>query len=1190
MQLRVIPSRNTVAIILAFIALLALIIFFRPRNLEFVPGPEYPKKIDWTLLLEKLVSFGSILHDLGFTIPFWVSLAITLSTIAYEANKRHQEKKEKCQRVLKDFGVFFEEGGNALSDYERYELSKSTGRGFPVNPKLLVAKGFDASRENMPRIKSRIETQMRLKSGFHIIHVHAGSKQGKSVFLWRLVREFIKDQKKDRIRAAFWVLKDDISFQSRDTWDEFIFATKSFININKDKNIMLFLEDPFRKFKPNAKRQLLLHSESNFWSKFQKEFANCSKLTVVSISSFWGKVGNEESSKNMSKIGLLLTHNDIRNILMCHANFRKWKDAESAVSSFLSQPGILEKCGGNMSYLLYKFELSHISPAGDLRSLLDSNTESLVEKFEEWEDSDPKKRALLFVAYLNLLGLSAPDWLFADVRMLKRRDWDALVLNFVDCNAANEWELNVPFLPHILLGYQIDKIKSQDAAYEHLSEFFVDMLDPWIERSCDLLNSTDETLFTEASDFIRNLLHFTVEEKYRPVLTFSGYRIAQSLFKKHMKEIIEFVENTLMQVMNEDYSTVAHIRRWASTFARFGLVQEADKLYQRILQELPNLKTDKKIRIMIPLARGLAEVHIEDAIKIYHDLLFNPEYAQSGLIQRKALLTIAVTVLLRNSRANVANDWLQKLRNDIEWDSLLWLKEGEVCEELGGESNMRSAEDCFRKALSESEQSLAYNRKAKFNSLHRYAIFLIRNEKSLLDSKERPSIDSLLDEAEKIAYALMENVQAIHSARAMYLQKKGEYVGALEQYRKAVNWCRHEGIPNFRPYNQLANFLLENSVKLSEKTGQKRSLYLEEAEKCLTEILLQGEQTYGPECRSLFSILGRLVGGTVKETETEYPYFYQFENKERPNYDEALDLLNEAFESNPQDRFDPQKKTWQDVRVHVQVKDVLKNKSTKLPSREEKCRCLRLAQEHFKAAFEGFPPTGGSASERQKAHTITAIDAYAGFIWQWLVDQNCVDKNEGNDEADRYYEEAEMRLREWGLDSKDYEKAYDIHSHRVIFLFQSGKIPRLKRAGIPGMPNDDALGVPKIPLREARDSAVKAVSSIERALEVLSPHRRDYEDCFRLSASYLLLVLRALVRDADSCRNEKETLQWIQKYIEVAERLLNEAKWIRPSISAEISKEIGRFVNDKHLAKCWSMNTHLRARLANLCSMYEFSN
>ena len=1184
-------SRKTGAIILAFIALATLVIFYRLGNLEFVPVPEYQEKVGRTLLWEKLNSFGSILSSFGFTIPFAISLAITLGIFVWTANKQHQEKKEKRQQILKEFGVFFEEGGNTLSHYERYELSKSTRRGSPIDPKLLVAKNFDASRDDMPRIKSRIEAQMKSKNDFHVIHVHAGSKQGRSVFLWRLVSEFIKDRTKGRMRSEFWILKNDVSFQSKDTWDGVVSAIKSFININKGENVIFFLEDPFRKFKPSAKRQLLLDSEGNFWCAFHKEFANCTKLTVVAISSYWNMSRDEECTRNMSRLGLTLTHNDVRNILRSHANFREWKDAENEISNFLSLPGILEKCGGNISYLLYKSELSHIGHTGNIHSILDSDTESLVEKYEEWENTDSKTKTLLFVAYVNLLGLGAPNWLFSDVRMVNKRDWDPLISDFLDCNTANEWELKIPFLPHILLGEKVDRIKSKDVSYEYLSGFFFDLLSKWIGRSCDLLNSRDETLFIEASDFIRNLLHFTAEEKYRPVLTFSGYKIAQSLFKERKKEIMEFVENTLMQTMNEDDSTVAHIRRWASTFARFGLMKEADELYQRILEDLPNLKTDKKIRIMIPLARGLAEIHIDDAVKIYHDLLFNPEYAQSRLIQRKALLTSAVDALLRNNRAPIAIKWMQKLRNDIEWDPLLWLKEGEVREELGGENNMQNAEDCFRKALGESEKAAAYNRKTRMNSLHRYAIFLIRSETSLLGSRERPSIGSLLDEAEKIADALMENVEGIHSARAEYLQKKGEYVGALEQYRKAVNWCRHEGIPNSRPYTQLANFLLENSVKLLEKTGQDRSLYLEEAEKCLTEIMLQGEHLDGHVRRSLFSILGRLVGGTVREAEAEHPYYYQFENKGRPNYDEALDLLNEAFESNPQDRFDPQKKTWQDVRVHVQVKDVFKNKSTKIPDREEKCRCLRQAQEHFKAAFEGFPPTGGSASEKEKKHAIRTMDAYAGFIWQWLEDENCVDKNEGNDEADRYYGEAEMLLKEWGLDSKAYEKAYDIHSHRVIFLFQAGKIPRLMRPSIPGMPNSDALGVPRIPLLEARDSVVKAASSSERALEVLSPLRRDYEDCFRLSASYFLLILRALVRDShDLANNEKETLQWIQKNVEVAERLIEEAKGMRPSISAEISKEINRFINDRHLVGCWNRNMHLRARLANLCSMYGYSS
>ena len=1184
MQLHDVLSKKTAIIILALIAVAIVVVLYRPRNLQLLPdlGPQL--RVDWTWFWEKLYSLGPILNGvLGFTVGSLIFFAINL---ALRMKDKRQEKKKEFQQVLKEFGVFFEEGESVLSQYQNYKLTESTKRGGPVDPQLLVAKDRDALRDNLLRIEGMIGTRIKSKAGFHLIHVQAGSKQGRSVFLWRLVRDLIADRTKDRIRAEFWVLKSDVSFQSRDAWNQLILTTKSFMNVNKGKSIALFLEDPFRKFKPAARSQSALDSEDNFWRTFQREFADFSNLTVVAISSFWKIPQDEENARNVSRFGLLLTRNDVSNILRSYADFRGWKEPEKEVSVFLSQPGILEKCAGNLSYLLYRLELFHISPAGNIHSILGSDTEFLVEKYEEWEDNDPKKNILLFVAYVNLLGLLAPDWLFLDV---KKRDWDALVMDFLERNDAKEWELRIPFLPHILLQEKIDRIKSEDASYEHLSGFFIDLLSKWVARSCFFLNSRDEELSMEASDFIRNLIHFTAEEKYRPALTFSGYKIAQSLFKDRIKEIREFVEHTLMQMMQEDDSTVAHIRRWASTFAAFGLMKEADEFYQHILEELPNVRPDKKIRIMIPLARGLAEIHIDDAVKIYHTLLFDPQHAQSKLIQRKALLTSAVDVLLRNNKAPIAIEWMEKLRPHIDWDSLLWLKEGSVREELGGEDNLKKAEECFRKAIDESDREIRRNRKTKLNSLHRYAIFLIRNERNLPVFAERPIIDSLLDEAEKIAVALKENVEGIYSARAEYFQENGEPVKALEQYRKAVDWCRIEGIPNSRPYSQLANFLLENSVKLSE-TAQIRSQYLEEAERCLTEILFQSEQSYGQSRRSLFSILGRLVGGTVgREETTEVPYHYQFQDKQRPNYDEALTFLDEAFESNSHDRFDPQKKTFQDVRVHTQVKDVLINKAMEMTNKEERCRCLKEAQEHFKAAFEGFPQLGSSAREKEKWHTVTAIDAYAGFIWQWLEDQDCLDKKEGNNEADKYYERAEARMKEWGLDSKRYDKAYDMHSHRVIFLFQSGKIPRLKRPSLPGMSESDIPGVPIIPLLDARDSAVKAALCNERALEVLSPQRVDYEKCFRLSVGYLLMVLRALVRDSDCYpNNEKETSRWIQKYVEVTERLLNQAKSMKPSICAEITKEINRFTNDRHLDRCWSENRHLKTKLENVCLAYGY--
>jgi tetratricopeptide (TPR) repeat protein len=382
--------------------------------------------------------------------------------------------------------------------------------------------------------------------------------------------------------------------------------------------------------------------------------------------------------------------------------------------------------------------------------------------------------------------------------------------------------------------------------------------------------------------------------------------------------------------------------------------------------------------------------------------------------------------MVKNKQAFMAKMWIDQLRDSVEWDAALWLEYGrilEVSRGSTGRADYSGIEHCYMKAVELSRRGSPANPRSHFNAIHRYAIFLIRHFGDFKRVSDMPSIEDLLREAQVLAENTKQSMEAVFSAKGEVFEKRGDYGTALEEYRKAVSWCETRGLSNSRPYNRIANFILENATELSELTD------LAEAEKWLVVIVKRTDLSRYSKIQS-YNILGRLVGGTVRESKAAYPYL--FNGMRRPDYDEALKYLEEAFESDPETRFNAELKTWQDVRNHVDVKNVLVNKTQTLAAHEEKCKCLRKAQKHFRAAFERLPRENLNDREVQE-HVVRALDAYAYFLWNRLGREGCLGKRESKDQANHYYLEAQTLMVKLGLDSKSFEGADEIREHYRIF-------------------------------------------------------------------------------------------------------------------------------------------------------------
>lgn len=1008
----------------------------------------------------------------------------------------------------------------------------------------------------MPEIKKDIENHLRLKKRFHIFHIYANVKQGKTVFLRRLLRELMESRRKQEIDAQLRFLRDDQEFSSGHEWETFILTTQKYADTIK-KNLVLFLDDPLSRLSPKAKNDLSLFNIDKLLKTLNAAFKKYSNMTIIIASIFSGPYQDLSEEIGITHIPLHLTITDMKNIVFRHAELRRWdrKDAES----FLEQPGIFGKCGRNLLFLLYLFEEYHYRPR-PLRCVLDEKGSQCLGRYKELPDAG--KRMIRFSAFTHFLGLQVPR------KMLYNLD-------------APMYEIGLdpfsePFVCYIILREEIEDYR---AHHTDISEYFFDFLDPCFDSLCLSLKAEDEQFSQEASELLRNLLHFIEEERYRPLLVFHGHRIFKSLFDRHKNDILRFVHDRLLPKIEARPQLTEHIRRWASTLAKLGQFKEAEDLYEKILRLLPGLEVNTRVKVMIPLAKGLASSQSRElrtkAIEIYRDLLFNPEYARSAISKRE-ILTSATSFLVRARQPDTAEEWLGKLRESVEWDALLWLEEGMVKETSHTSMELEAADLCYRKAIEQSKPMISLKPRTCFNALHRYAIFLTRHHDSIPSDGDRPSIESLLEDARKIAEVLDESVEAVYQARGEFFEKtKKDYTKALEEYRKAVEWVQDKGVPNPRPYIKVSNFLCENAIELSKVSSHGPAEYLTESEGFLRTIT-QSEDFDIHSRRICFNILGRLVGGTRKEAKKAYPY--RFEQAQRPNYDEAIGYLENSFESDENNRFDTRLKTWQDILTHAIVKDILVKKAAETPNLQDKCACLEEAQKHFKATFEGLPREENGLHTRQiKENVITATDAYADFVWERLGKEGCLGESESYKEAEDCYTQAIEKIEEWKLNSASFTKAYEIYAHYATFLWET-KVPKRE---IP-----PKIKVPEIPLKEyAKKTLMKIVTYNERALQVLSPKQDAYKAKFERTTVIILFVLRTLVRDAWHHGNTRETQQWVEKYSEAAGQMLRKSKEVDIKITNAV-EEIQRFLKDRELRSFWKNDSHLEKKIERLIQLY----
>lgn len=1029
-------------------------------------------------------------------------------------------RSETRNRAKQDFTSYFREPSQPPKG-TRTEQPKR----FPLPASRLIASGFGANRELYERVKQDIAKHLQ-SNAFHIVNISGRRHSGKTVLLEQLASGLASEQNSQKIYkdAEFWLLREDGKPSSRESWEKLKSVVREYAKTTQRK-LVLFVDDMLSKLPEDGKASLEMERASDFWMKLSEYFGEVKIIFVTALrpeemdgmSSEQDYISDNEefgSQEYVTNFPLRLSLPEMKEILRCCGMILFNESPayasgpfERKLADFVSKPGIMTKCRGDLFFLQYLF--GKFVTEANIGIHLPAKTQTMYSNYTTWRDKD-KGQLLLFTSLVQVLGLIIPDNLVSNIWLTASTELAEQSYLMRDQSGLG---LEDPFFGYFLIQEEFPN----DANF---SRKVKDFLDPIIGEILGFLGGVDLAFYLEELGFLRNLFHLIGEERYRPILLGSGRAVVKPLLDKY--PISNLVRNRILPRIDEMPKLVAYIRRWASTLSRFGTYDEVEDLYSKVLQSLKSdkLSREEKVKILIPTAGAMSvsqSPKIRDqARQIYDDLLFG-DYSEI-IVDRSKVLDMAVRMFLDQRQPDIALNWFRRSGVLMGGDPLFLLDLGRAYEM---KEDLPQAKDYFERSIKFSKPEKAFRPHRYLNSLHRYALFVIRYFDKL-PGQLRPKIEDvkrLIEEVEGLALDQKMNVHGIYMLWGEFHEKvEKEFANALENYKKAVSWCEDNALANPRPYVRLADFLIENASELGNVPD-----ILAQA-----EAFLHRAEEAGIRSTSIYNVLGRLVGGTTRAE----PYKFQDEQevRERPNFGEALDTLEKSFESDVKDRFDLGRKTWQDIRTHGVVKDVLIKKSGK---DSDKCGCLQKAQQHFRAAFEGLPRPPTLDNSQVRGHVVEAMVAYADFLWERMGKEGCLDLALSKKDAEYYYEQAVEKAENWNLNSVKH----DCYYYYALFIWNE-KVDKF--------PPDNKR--PLFPLSVgSRNALLQIVNLHEKALlnirdAPLSKRRADYLHRFS-DLNYLLSTeLAALVGEALRNNDKRKARELVDRRLSFSSKSYDDCK------------------------------------------------
>jgi len=451
-----------------------------------------------------------------------------------------------------------------------------------------------------------------------------------------------------------------------------------------------------------------------------------------------------------------------------------------------------------------------------------------------------------------------------------------------------------------------------------------------------VMHDCAQHLSNEESEFVRHILyrlgkgrHFRFLDAH--AIALAGTVLARSLFARFRDQLHMHIDGL---------SDARSLCLWAETLARFGQTELVRDVCMRIVACYPE-EGQMDEQSFVTFARALSvlsDVELREAgLKILDlpQLLRQADLSRYRITLRLNQAIHAYCDLLKSlGRFREALDILEEASGVVEPDALTTLLRAELLAMIGD----AEAASLYKSAIDRARESIRRSPGLLIKCLQNYGEYLAQQERS------KHPIEKLEEYYREAA-----------ECREYAPEKEPELL---------CSWAH--SIARIFPRRAFSNY--QRSMQMSKKS---QTIYVNSNLGCAALLVNRGGEFFGgvdeayaeaeflcrqvvnhpfpnwPQKARAYRYLGEQLVG-------KRPYVSK-EGKRRPDFTEALLLLSQAFESNPEERDDPQKKTLADALAHRSLGRFYQNWALSDPGSPEEAARISKADCHFEQAYAGLP-------------------------------------------------------------------------------------------------------------------------------------------------------------------------------------------------------------------------------------------
>jgi hypothetical protein len=487
---------------------------------------------------------------------------------------------------------------------------------------------------------------------------------------------------------------------------------------------------------------------------------------------------------------------------------------------------------------------------------------------------------------------------------------------------------------------------------------------------------------------------------------FRGLFLAQAILAKPR------LGKAIAQRMDE-LTDLDRILRWAFTFRWISNTEIASKLMAKaeaIARERGVKRLD--LRQVIQLAIGLKDASapgLKERAAIYFENAIGRIFqtGTSRVCNQVIDAYIDLTTSLKGSRE--ALDKLDELLDAGEGkfkpDAILIRRRAQLLDEMLDKMPEKASEAQkeFRKAITLARTD-AGNAESLVISLQRYGVFLSQRE-ALLDPSLREDPEVYFKEAAELAKEVGFGYEAVLNAWAVHKEAKGgieNIEGARSLYEADLEYCDQAGVIHPPSLLGFARFLHKYGRMLKEKAWGE---WWQMAEDCCRKVINYEEADHLSRLHA-YHQLGLLIGSAP-------PGVHELPNgNKRPDFPQAVSMIERAFESPQTQRVNESQKTFQDCVTHRSLAQIYSRwidavNAGNVSETEPVDILLQKVGFHSFQAFSGLSQRP-NLTRKMKEHIVESQIGYAGFQRFRNRDPKLAKVN---------YDESIKNLEHWGLDN-----------------------------------------------------------------------------------------------------------------------------------------------------------------------------